>query len=141
MLDEVKKGGKKLKKALGWPDPSPVPAEVGGGAISGHGGVALHQLHRHVGAPAALPRLVGRPDPPLGVEWATLRQRLGVTNTPAIEVLSKEVSIPVDEPKNISRQHIIMSSLYLLSMGLHPPATLSYTILLLSQILDMLLML
>ena len=109
VLDEVKKGGKKFWKVLGWPDPSPVPAEVGGGAVSGHGGVTLHQLHRHVGAPAALPRLVGRPDPPLGVERATLRQRLGVTNAPAIEVLPKEVSIPVDEPGNKLCHHIITS--------------------------------
>ena len=34
----------------------------------------------------------------LGVEGTTFYQRLGVTDTPAIEILAIEVRVPVDEP-------------------------------------------
>ena len=80
------------------------------------------------------------------MEGSALWEWLPITNTPAVEVLAKEMSVPVD----ISRdgvncyQQISLEKeggCHLLSIGLHPPAILSKTILLLSQMLVRLLML
>ena len=43
----------------------------------------------------------------LGVEGTTFYQRLGVTDTPAIEILAVEVRVPVDEP---ARDYSIIQS-------------------------------
>ena len=73
---------------LHWPDGPP-----------GAGRVAGDQLHWDVGPPGALPGLVGGSYPALGMEGAALHQRLGVTDTPAVEILSKVMSVPVDKSR------------------------------------------